>query len=58
MKINVRWGTIYPEVTIEDGNTKIDLGLLGIAEREELARTFQEASEDLRVSQSEGEKHG
>lgn len=58
MKVRVRWCELYADVSLEEGNTKIDLGLLKADEREALAQVFREAIEDLRLPVCVDVDHG
>lgn len=47
MKIIVKKNSIYKEVILEDGNTKISTGLLDEDERHALIAEFQSAIDNL-----------
>lgn len=51
MNINVRWlgGGLLSEVSIDEGGTTVNLGLLDEDERKALAQMFREAIEDMRL---------
>lgn len=47
MKFNIRRCITYFDVSVEIERTKIELGLMGEAERAELAKTLRDAADDL-----------
>lgn len=47
MEFRIRKNSIYLDVSIREGGTVIDLGLLDDKERIELARKLEEAVDDL-----------
>jgi hypothetical protein len=51
MKITVRNNSGYKDVSLEEGNTKIDLGMHDTVDSEYLAEEFLRAVDDLMSSQ-------